>query len=152
MNTNLPTNVTAGTPDLPGMLNESHDAVNTLSRDTGWRDLSTLLINGWTATHAHVRRVNTLVEFRFTGLTGGTNTQILEIGGGAGQISNRFFPDLYSMRSPHYTGSGVDCFFTHTANYMFCFLENGTTETGGFGVSWVFNSRTPWPTSLPPAI
>lgn len=38
--------------------------------DTGRRDVTALLVNGWTANKVYVRRINQVVEFRFENLSG----------------------------------------------------------------------------------
>lgn len=48
-NTNLPTNITKDYPGYPAMLNTAHAEINELSRNTGRRDITSYLINGWTA-------------------------------------------------------------------------------------------------------
>ena len=38
--------------------------------DTGWREVSDLLINGWTASRFRIRRVNDQVLWKVTNLNG----------------------------------------------------------------------------------
>lgn len=69
-NTNLPTNVTAGTADHPGLHNDVNVEINELSRNTGLRDVTSLLANGWTATAVRIERVRDRVYLYLRGLDG----------------------------------------------------------------------------------
>lgn len=49
--------------------------------DTGWRNMASLLANGWTATYVHVRRTGSTVWLRIRGLSGAgaTATTVLTL-------------------------------------------------------------------------
>lgn len=74
-NTTLPENITPGTTatfevDVEAAWKE----LNRLSYDTGWRDVTSLLQNGWTATVVRVRRVVDEVFWEFENLNGSAAT------------------------------------------------------------------------------
>lgn len=73
----LPTNVTPNTPGHATLHNEANAEINLLSRDTGWRDVSSLLTNGFTvSTLLRIRRKDDRVQLLIRGLSGvsATNT------------------------------------------------------------------------------
>lgn len=150
MNTSLPTNVTAGTPNLPGMLNESHGAMNTLSRDTGWRDLSGLLVNGWTATMIRVRRQNDITVFRIQGLSGGSGAFLSS--SGTNSLSNRFGSGGATVRSAIVGGTGGNYYLSQTSGGWYCNFDAGTTSTGTEFQWFIIAASSAWPSSLPPAV
>lgn len=149
MNTSLPTNVTAGTPNLPGMLNESHDAMNTLSRDTGWHDLSSLLINGWEASLIRVRRQNDITVFRIQGLRGGSGKFLSS--SGALSLSNRFGSGGPTVRSAVVGGTGGNYYLSQTSGGWYCNFDAGTTSTGTEFQWFIISAGAAWPSTLPSA-
>lgn len=50
------------------------EALLELTRDTGWRDITGSLRNGWTATYVHIRRIRERVIMRHNGLDGSAAT------------------------------------------------------------------------------
>lgn len=50
------------------------EALLDLTRDTGWRDITGSLRNGWTATYVHIRRIRERVIMRHNGLDGSNAT------------------------------------------------------------------------------
>lgn len=149
MNTSLPTNVTAGTANLPGMLNESHDAMNTLSRDTSWHDLSSLLINGWEASLIRVRRQNDITVFRIRELRGGSGKFISS--SGALPLSNRFGSGGPIVRSAVVGGTGGNYYLSQTSGGWYCNFDAGTTSTGTEFQWFIISTNAAWPSTLPSA-
>lgn len=116
----------------------------TLERDTGWRDITALLENGWLATQVRIRRVGPNVYFSHLGLDGRSRT-----GSRFLTLPAAFVP-LMSLIP-----------FAHT-NGVLCALVNGTggidpptaiynaapnTYSSGES-SWGVPSAA-WPTTLP---
>lgn len=109
--------------------------------DTGWRDISSLLVNGWTG-YVWLRRINNYGYFQFSALNpaAATATRCID------------FPN----------GFGPPVLATHHA--LYCSAHTAGAETSGTGVN-ILNTPTPsaanvyghisypidgaWPTSLP---
>lgn len=75
----LPTNIVSKTPNHADLHNSTNEVVNKLSRDTGRLNLSSLLINGWTATSVEIQRQDDRAYLRVAGLNGSqaTNSRFL---------------------------------------------------------------------------
>lgn len=74
-NLTLPTNITPGTTATFEQDVEAAWAfINDASRDTGWRNVTSLLANGWTATAVYVRRIDEWVFWEFRTLDGSAAT------------------------------------------------------------------------------
>lgn len=74
-NLNLPTNITPGvTATFEADVEAAWAELNRLSRDTGRRDVTSLLANGWTATRVLVQRISDRVFWEFTNLNGAAAT------------------------------------------------------------------------------
>lgn len=60
------------------------EALLELTRDTGWRDITGSLRNGWTATYVHIRRIRERVIMRHNGLDGtaATSNQFIALATG----------------------------------------------------------------------
>lgn len=99
-NTTLPTNITSGTTGLISDANTVHGEVNELSRNTGLRSVSSLLINGWTATSVYIERVRDHTYLYVRGLDGtgassGAFLSFSDLGAGFRPIGNSFQSDLH---------------------------------------------------------
>lgn len=74
-NLNLPTNIT---PGVTGTFETDVEAawaeLNRMTRDTGWRDVTSLLTNGWKATKVLLRRIDDRVFWELETLDGSTAT------------------------------------------------------------------------------
>lgn len=152
MNTSLPTNVTAGTPDLPGMLNESHAAVNVLSRDTGEHDITPYLQNGWTAASLTIRRENGMGIISADDLdsSAATSAIVFPFVASAPGVSPTFVGGGTSKRSPVFrTATGGEFYFVLTSNTFRCFFQEGLTATGSYQVDWVIPYTGAWPGFMP---
>lgn len=80
----LPTNVTTSTTGHADLHNNVNAEVNRLARDTGRRDVSSLLINGWTASSVEIQRQDGRCYLRFAGLNGSsaTSSRFMEVPAG----------------------------------------------------------------------
>ena len=149
-NSSLPTNVTAGTPDLPGMLNETHTEVNELSRATGLRDVTGLLANGWTATAVYIERIRDHVYLYWRGLDGtaSTSAAFLTFGSGAGNISNRFAPLDGSWQSAlHWDDNNEQYRLRGSALNLHTPSQR---DLGGYIKMEIYRAASSaWPTTLP---
>lgn len=154
MNTNLPTNITSGTTGRIADTNEAYGAINTLSRDTGRREASGFISNGWTANSLVFRRENNMGIISVTNLNGAdaTNDTFLTFAGASPGVSPTFVGAGTSKRSPVFrTATGGEFYFALTSNTLRCFFQNGLTSTGGFQVDWLIPYGGGWPSFLPPA-
>ena len=82
-----------------------HAEINRMSRDTGLIDVTSNLVNGWTANYVGIRRVDDTVTLYVDGLDGtsATSTIFLNVGsGGSSVLSSGFMPDTVPSRSPLY--------------------------------------------------
>lgn len=147
-NSSLPTDVTAGTPDLPGMLNTTHGEVNELSRSTGLRNITSLLMNGWTATTLLLIRERDWVHLMPRGLDGSaaTNNVMLQFGTEAGQLPVGFRPINYSFEEMLRAADGSTTFIRADVNSI---LGQAGVNVGGYTrtVSWY--CPVAWPATLP---
>lgn len=74
-NLNLPTNISPGvTSTFETDVEAAWTELNKTSRDTGWRNITSLLTNGWTATAIHIRRIDEWVYWEFRSLSGSAAT------------------------------------------------------------------------------
>lgn len=94
----LPTNVDVNTTGHAGLHNETNEEVNILGRDTGRRDMATLLINGWTAANIEIQRQNGRCYLRFAGLDGSaaTSSRFMEVPAG---FQPPFITETYAQRN-----------------------------------------------------
>ena len=71
----LPTNIVPGTtPTFEVDVEAAWAELNRLSRDTGLRDITPMLINGWTATSVRVQRIVDRTYWEFFNLNGSAAT------------------------------------------------------------------------------
>lgn len=156
MATSLPTNVTAGTPDLPGMLNESHAALNLLSRDTGWCDATSFVRNGWTASAVHIRRTNEAAHLLIRGLdrSNATSNSFLLLAGAAPGVHPRMLGGSGSMRGGRYPlGTGADFFWSISGGNLYGYFSEGATGMGIWDVRITIPAiDSAWPPFTPPAV
>lgn len=155
MATSLPTNVTAGTPDLPGMLNESHAALNELSRDTGWCDATSFLRNGWTANAVHIRRTSEAAYLVIRGLdkSAATSNSFLLLAGTAPGVHPRMLGGAGNMRSSRFPVEGGDFYFSISANNLYGYFSGSATSMGIWDVRVTLPAiDTAWPPFTPPAV
>lgn len=101
-NTSLPSPVSASPTGHLDYHTQLHREVNELSRNTGLRNVTDLLINGWTATTVYIERVRDRVYLYVRGLDGSaaTSAAFLPFGNAAGQIPAGFRPLGNSFQSP----------------------------------------------------
>lgn len=85
LNTTLPEAITPGsTTGLASNSETVHAFVNAASRDTGRRNVASLLINGWTAATVQLRRADDRCYLYIAGLNGSaaTNSRFMEVPAG----------------------------------------------------------------------
>lgn len=153
-NTNLPTNITNGQTGRIGDINTAWGEINTLSRDTGRREASGFISNGWTANSLVFRRENNMGIISVKNLKGAdaTNDIVLTFAGASPGVSPTFVGAGTSKRSPVFrTATGGEFYFALTSNTLRCFFQNGITSTGSFQVDWLVPYGGAWPSFLPPA-
>lgn len=166
-NTTLPTNVTSGTTGHAGFHNTLHAEVNALSRDTGLRDLSTKLVNGWTLDPGgfiYLRRRDSDVELHVQGLNGSAASSniFLNFGTGEPNVSRDFRPSYdgatsITTASPMFRpGAGAAPIYFFYSSGMRC-AEVGAPSapaagTGSTTLQWTWKTAMPWPSFLPPAV
>lgn len=75
----LPTNIVAGSTGHVGHTIEVHTKVNEMYDGTGWRNLASTLINGWTATKIQIIRRGWRVTLIIRGLTSTSGTGTTQI-------------------------------------------------------------------------
>lgn len=81
-NTALPTNITPGvTATFEADVESAWTEINELSRDTGLRDITSMLINGWTASTVRIRRTRNRTYWEFFNLNGSaaTSTTVIDM-------------------------------------------------------------------------
>lgn len=98
----LPTNVTIETAGHADLHNDVNTEVNRLGQDTGRRNVTSLLINGWTANAVEIQRKNERCYLRITGLNGSaaTSSKFMDMPAG-------FQPYLITETYPQRDSSGT---------------------------------------------
>lgn len=157
-NTSLPTNVTAGTTNHTADHNVIAAEINRLSRDTGWRDVSSFLKDGWALNaggKAQVRRQDNQVTWRLVQINGlaATSQNFFAMNASA-EISNGFGPD-FPLVSPMFRPAPEDTspFWFYVTSSQFAIRTSGTSVTQ-LGISVIevsYKTDRAWPTFLPPA-
>lgn len=143
-NTNLPTTISAGSTGHISHANTVHGEVNDLSRSTGLRNVTSLLINGWTATSVYVERIRDRVHLYVRGLDGtaATSGAFLALGTAAGQIPLGFRPLGNSFQSPPMeTASGEFKWIQVNANNFISPL----VDYGGYNREFSYRSTAAFP-------
>lgn len=157
-NTALRTNIGTGATGLIADANVVHGEINRLSRDTGWRNVLPLFINGWTATAARIRRVDHSVIFEVTGLDSSASTSNAVIAFGsneATELSSRFAPDIGRIRTPVFESASqnfqVHIYLNPETGLNASFSE-GTLAHAAYPLQVSWHTFLDWPTFLPPAV
>lgn len=167
-NTTLPTDVTSGSTGHAGFHNTVHTEINRLTRDTGLRDISGYLINGWTLDsggYALIRRVDERVTLYLKGLNGSaaTTQTFLAAGNTAAEgISTNFTPSpngvsLQTM-SPLYrpaVGSPPWYLFYSNNSWRTANVDSAAaivSWSGSSGIEWSWTANRAWPSFLPPEV
>lgn len=147
-NSSLRTNIQANDTGNIADRNTVHAEVNELSRNTGVRDVTSLLLNGWTATYVRIQRVRDRVYLTVKGLNGAnaTSTRFMNFEGGVGTGFAPF--DVVESPAMRVAGDQYSARFTSS-------LTGGMTcPTGlnfGTGTAREFSWRctASWPSTLP---
>jgi len=114
--------------------------------DTGWRDVSSLLANGWTATRLHVRRIGYVVYWRVAALDSTSATNPIFVAGTS--IPDNWSPDathvfLYTAAS---TSSAAPTVLQGYLNTSGALIAANTSADLNMATSYA--TTTAWPTSL----
>lgn len=155
MNTSLPTNPVAGGGDFITDVKSAWAALNELSYDTGWRNISGNILesSGATVSSIYIRRQGLQTTLRVANLTlpeGKSNAQLFSLGVDTGKNISQNFLSVINERSPLFkTSSGDEFFFTHTQTALYIYFTNGRS-TGPFAVEWRIIASTNRPSFLPP--
>ena len=101
-NSTLLEDVKAAANGLLAMLSTSNKEVNELSRDTGWCEVTSQLINGWTADYVRIRRIRGRVFLKHRNLSGlnATNARMLNFSLTAGKGVGTGFSPVDVFESP----------------------------------------------------
>ncbi|WP_440102367.1 hypothetical protein [Glutamicibacter mishrai] len=140
----LPTNITVDTAGHAGLHNDVNAEVNRLARDTGRRNVTSLLINGWTASAVEIQRQNDRAYLRITGLNGSaaTSSRFMDMPAG-------FQPPLILETYPQRDSSGtIKQGITLSLSGGFT-MPSGTVHgtASAREISWACTAG--WPASLP---
>lgn len=171
-NTSLPTNLSPGTTGHIGHTNTVHGELNRLSQDTGWRNVTSFLANGWavgSGGFVRIRReVDTVsVQVRHLQGSGSSDLIFLPLGSTESEVSSNFGPAIGEQfispdyRDPSTPGGQPWQIWTR----VFAGAENNgfrcgrTTSsgveapatTGSSVIEWSYHTTRPWPSFLPPA-
>lgn len=112
--------------------------------DTGWRDLTAGLLNGWVATNLNIRRVGSTVFLRMYNMDGTAKTSdiMYALGGG-------FRPSTF-LYIPSYVGSpGGPGFLLMESTGNVRNAGGQTKYATGAYVEHVWSTLDTWPTTLP---
>ncbi|GGA72707.1 hypothetical protein GCM10011490_24360 [Pseudoclavibacter endophyticus] len=112
--------------------------------DTGWRDITGLLENGWTASPGHpglrIRRIGALVSVQGEGLVPGTSTSLAVLPTG--------FKATGRAAASAYIGSGtLPIYGRAIGGAVQC--NNTTSPAAWRDLTVNFFTTDPWPTVLP---
>lgn len=162
-NTNLPTNLTAGSTGHINHANTVHASVNESSRSTEPRDISGFLQNGWELGNLpnagiHIQRIRDMVYLYVRGLSGAnaTDEYFIHFGQTAnpGVISTAFIPSMMSYRSSLHMTNDIDepFWWIEATGVGIRVPDNYKRPLGSFGrvFTWPAHYPTVWPANLPP--
>lgn len=163
----LPETVTAGTIDHPGMHQAVNRELNKRTRDTGWRNLSGLLANGWTLRsggYVAIRREDDKTTLAVLNLDGSaaTSNVFVPIGADDGtRVSGNFrmatalgLPTTSVSNLFRASDTGEEFYlYAQAAGFAMRKAESATpaSSSGPGLIVWQFPCELNWPTYLPPA-
>lgn len=155
-NTQLPTSITPNvTTGMAGHLEQVNEEINRMSRDTGWRNVASLLVNGWAASEARIRRYDDRVILELTGLdaAGSTGAGLINFGASGNVLSSNFAPEGGAFRLPSFeASSGRVQFYGNGSSSLSALFFEGTTLGSGFTIQLTWSTFRNWPTFLPPEV
>lgn len=169
-NTTLPQSIFPGDPNFIPHVQVAWTEINRLTRDTGLRNASGLLANGWTLAaggFVRIRRVDDDVTLYVNGLVGtaATSNIFMNLGSAGGQLSANFGPHLEqgTTMSPTFRQTGSDtqpwwlyyAVTSSNARQLAIRTFDPAVRVGGTGdttVQWSWKSYLDWPATLPPAV
>lgn len=114
--------------------------------DTGWRDITSSLSNGWSASNVYIRRVNNTTEIIFNALAAGSST-----GSTVYTIPAEFRPNtvMPSTRGLLNTAAGPAVFYRFDVASAVVSQNYATSIPTMYGrISW-HNDNASWPATLP---
>lgn len=115
--------------------------------DTGWRNITSKIINGWTVNSLYVRRCNNNVHLAIYQLTGSASTATTFVSLPAGFISNS-----PNTSFPVKIGGSVTFIAGTSSGNLTCSNTTWTIQIGNDAfteVIWAASAQTGWPTALP---
>ena len=116
-----------------------------LEGDTGWRNISGLLVNGWTALTLHIRRLNNVVYLRAVGMNNSSATTSTFLTLPAGFLTDQRIP-FFATNSE--TGTSSVLWVGQVVYDDTCKFPITPSISVGFAVS-PFVANDAYPTTLP---
>lgn len=168
-NTSLPLGLNSGSTGHITHANIIHEEMNRLTRETGRRNVESLLVNGWkidrssvASSGIHIERVNMDVYLHIRGLDGrnATHQNFLDWSStddGTG-ISNNFFPyGLVFKSAIHANDSNEQWVISCTSSTSGFMMEKASGGgflglSGGYWRTFHWRTDRAWPSFLPPAV
>jgi hypothetical protein len=141
----LDTNFTASTTNPAEKVNATNVAVNRLTDGTGWRDITSLLINGWVADRVWLIRRGNRVILKFSNLNGTAAT-------GSTIIATATLAGFRPAADTH-----VTAWSNATPYAVFVGFSSGSggitsaarVSFGSQEQEFIWECSSTWPTSLP---
>lgn len=163
-NTNLPVGLNSGSIGHIGHANILHAEVNELSRDTGRRNATGFLVNGWThraqsdtSRGVHLERIRDMVYVYISGLDGtnSTSDEFISFGKTSDKITEDFMPYGGFYQSEFHSDLAGGQWAIRAGITGLSILVEGNNDRqhylGGYWRVFSYPTRQPWPTFLPPA-
>lgn len=158
-NTTLPTPPTPGGGSIISDLGSAYEEINRMSRDTGWRNLTSLLVGGWVADSVHIRRIDSLVILEITNLdpTAMTSGAFLKFSASSAsnRVDSRFLPAGDRFRTPRFESTnaawGVTLYQT-ALDLNVQFDDRGSEPTGQHTLQISWHTFRGWPVFLAPEV
>ena len=154
-NTSLPVPPPPGAGNIMTDIATAWGEINRMSRDTGWRDITSSLRSGWTADLVRIRRVDYHVVCEITNLSlsGSTAATMIQFGTGTAPSMN-FLPEGDRFRIGNFASAnaGWEVGFYGVSGTLSgsVFVDGGNASTGLHKLLLAWDTWRPWPTSLPP--
>ena len=109
--------------------------------DTGWREITGLLLNGWAATAIYIRRINHNVILRYTGLAGDNASSPRMI-----QLSTGFYTPRSRLA---FTGNGEIFTSQFTSSGELDIVTSFIVPANIYHSETTWVTAVDWPSSLP---
>jgi len=147
--TNLPTNINPGVTDtFEADVETAWKAINDLTRETGLRNVTSYLVNGWTAASVQIERIRDRVYLYVKGLNGASATSSRWMDFSGAGIGTGFAPADVTEGPALRTGSTYDARITVSLSGGFSSPTGFDLGTGSVReMSW--RCVASWPSPLP---